>query len=299
MSLNIRGCGTALVTPFRKDESLDLEALRRLVQFQLRSGIDFLVPCGTTGETPTLEHAEYLGVVRTVVQEVAGKVPVIAGVGGNNTRKVIELASEVRGLGVGGILSVAPYYNKPTQEGLYQHFRAIAESTDLPVVVYNVPSRTSSNLEPATVARLAGIPNIVGIKEACGSIVQQMEVLAAVPPDFAVLSGDDAFTFPLMSLGGVGVISVISNEVPAEMTRLAHLMLEGKIAEARALHFRLWPLMQVNFIETNPIPVKAALAMMGLIGEVYRLPLVPLKAENRAKLENVLAAQGLLQLEKS
>jgi 4-hydroxy-tetrahydrodipicolinate synthase len=299
MNLNIRGCGTALVTPFRKDESLDLEALRRLVQFQLRSGIDFLVPCGTTGETPTLEHAEYLAVVRTVIQEAAGKVPVIAGVGGNNTRKVIELASEVSGLGVAGILSVAPYYNKPTQEGLYQHFCAIAESTDLPVVVYNVPSRTSSNLEPATVARLAEVPNIIGIKEASGSIVQQMELLAAIPPDFSVVSGDDAFTFPLMSLGGVGVISVISNEVPAEMTRLAHLMLEGKIAEARALHFRLWPLMQVNFIETNPIPVKAALAMMGLIGEVYRLPLVPLKAENRAKLENVLAAQGLLQLQKS
>jgi 4-hydroxy-tetrahydrodipicolinate synthase len=299
MNLSIRGCGTALVTPFRKDGSLDLEALRRLVQFQLRSGIDFLVPCGTTGETPTLEHAEYLAVVRTVIQEAAGKVPVIAGVGGNNTRKVIELASEVRGLGVAGILSVAPYYNKPTQEGLYQHFRAIADSTDLPVVVYNVPSRTSSNLEPATVARLSDIPNIIGIKEASGSIVQQMELLAAVPPDFSVVSGDDAFTFPLMALGGVGVISVISNEVPAEMTRLAHLMLEGHIAEARALHFRLWPLMQVNFIETNPIPVKAALAMMGLVGEVYRLPLVPMRAENRARLESVLAAQGLLQLQKS
>jgi len=294
MNLNIRGCGTALVTPFRKDGSLDLDALRRLVQFQLRSGIDFLVPCGTTGETPTLEHAEYLGVVRTVVQEVAGKVPVIAGVGGNNTNKVIGLAAEVRGLGVAGILSVAPYYNKPPQEGLYQHFRAIAESTDLPVIVYNVPSRTSCNIEPATVARLSQIPNIIAIKEASGSIVQQMEVLAAVAPGFGVLSGDDVFTFPLMALGGAGVISVISNEIPAEMTRLAHLLLEGKIEAARQLHFSLLPLMQVNFIETNPIPVKAALAMMGLIEEVYRLPLVPLKAENRVKLEQVLAAQGLL-----
>jgi 4-hydroxy-tetrahydrodipicolinate synthase len=294
MSLELRGCGTALVTPFRKDGSLDLDALRRLVQFQLRAGIDFLAPCGTTGETPTLEHAEYLAVVRTVVQEVAGRVPVIAGVGGNNTRKVIDLAAEVRGLGVQGILSVAPYYNKPTQEGLYQHFLAMAESTDLPIIVYNVPARTSSNIEPPTVARLSKIPNIIGIKEASGSIVQQMEVLAAVPPGFRVLSGDDSFTFPLMALGGVGIISVISNEIPGEMTRLAHLLLEGKLEAARQLHFSLLPLMQVNFIETNPIPVKAALAMMGMIEEVYRLPMVPMKSENRAKLEKVLAAQGLL-----
>ncbi len=298
MSLDIRGCGTALVTPFRKDGSLDLDALRRLVQFQLRAGIDFLVPCGTTGETPTLEHAEYLAVVRAVVQEVAGRVPVLAGVGGNNTRKVIDLAAEVRGLGVQGILSVAPYYNKPTQEGLCQHFQALAESTDLPIIVYNVPARTSSNIEPPTVARLAKIPNIIGIKEASGSIVQQMEVLAAVPPGFRVLSGDDSFTFPLMALGGVGIISVISNEIPGEMTRLAHLLLEGKLEAARQLHFSLLPLMQVNFIETNPIPVKAALAMMGMIEEVYRLPMVPMKSENRAKLEKVLAAQGLLQPQK-
>jgi 4-hydroxy-tetrahydrodipicolinate synthase len=295
MSLDIRGCGTALVTPFRKDDTLDLDALRRLVQFQLRAGIDFLVPCGTTGETPTLEHAEYLAIVRTVVQEVAGKVPVIAGVGGNNTRKVIDLAAEVRGLGVQGILSVAPYYTKPTQEGLYQHFRAIAESTDVPIIVYNVPSRTSSNIEPPTVVRLSQIPNIIGIKEASGSIVQQMEVLAAVAPSFRVLSGDDSFTFPLMALGGVGVISVVSNEIPREMTRLAHLLLEGRLEAARQLHFNLLPLMQVNFIETNPIPVKAALAMMGMIEEVYRLPMVPMRSENRAKLEKVLAAQGLLQ----
>ena len=295
MGLDIRGCGTALVTPFRKDGTLDLDALRRLVQFQLRAGIDFLVPCGTTGETSTLEHAEYLGVVRTVVQEAAGKAPVIAGVGGNNTRKVIDLAAEVRGLGVQGILSVAPYYNKPTQEGLYQHFRAIAESTDLPIIVYNVPGRTSSNLEPTTVARLSQIPSIIGIKEASGSIVQQMEVLAAVAPGFRVLSGDDSFTFPLMALGGVGIISVVSNEIPGEMTKLAHLLLEGKLEAARQLHFSLLPLMQMNFVETNPIPVKAALAMMGLIEQVYRLPMVPMRAENRAKLEKVLAAQGLLQ----
>jgi len=295
MNADIRGCGTALVTPFRRDGSIDQDALRRLVQFQLRDGIDFLVPCGTTGETPTLEHGEYLGVIRLVLQETAGKAPVIVGVGGNSTKKVIELAQEVERLGVQGILSVAPYYNKPTQEGLYQHFKAIAESTGLPVILYNVPGRTSSNIEPATVARLSKVPNIVGIKEASGSITQQMEVLNAVEPDFRVLSGDDAFTFPLMALGGVGVISVASNEIPGPMTRLAHLLLDGRYDEARKLNAELLPLMQANFIETSPIPVKAALAMMGMIEEFYRLPMVPMRAENRAILEKVLAAQGLLQ----
>lgn len=298
MNLDIKGCGTALVTPFAKDGSLDVEALRRLVQFQLKNGIDFLVPCGTTGETPTLEHEEYLGVIRVVLEEVKGKVPVIAGVGGNSTKKVISLACEVESLGVQGILSVAPYYNKPTQEGLYQHFVALAESTDLPVILYNVPSRTSSNIEPATVARLSKVSNIIGIKEACGSITQQMEVLSAVEPGFLVLSGDDSFTFPLMALGGCGIISVISNEIPGPMTRLAHLLLEGRLEEARKLHFQLMPLMQINFIETNPIPVKAALAMMGLIQEIYRLPMVPMRPDNRAKLERVLADQGLLQPQK-
>jgi len=295
MTLEFRGCGTALVTPFQRDGAVDETALRRLVQFQLREGIDFLVPCGTTGEAPTLAHGEYLGVIRVVVAEVAQKVPVIAGVGGNNTRKVMELAQEVEKLGVDGILSVAPYYNRPTQEGLFQHFQAIAEATELPVILYNVPGRTSSNIEPATVARLAKIPNIIGIKEASGSITQQMEVLAAVEPGFHVFSGDDAFTFPLMALGGAGVISVVSNEIPAQMTKLAHLLLDGKLEEARTRHFQLLPLMQANFIETNPIPVKAALAMMGLIEEIYRLPLVPMKPENRAKLEKALAALGLLE----
>ena len=299
MALNLHGCGTALVTPFRKNGSVDEDALHRLVQFQLREGIDFLVPCGTTGETPTLEHGEYLGIIRVVVQAVAGKIPVIAGVGGNNTKKVVDLAQEVQGLGVQGILSVAPYYNKPTQEGLYQHFQALADSTHLPVILYNVPGRTASNIEPATVARLTKISNILGIKEASGSVTQQMEVLNAVPPEFQVLSGDDAFTFSLMALGGVGVISVVSNEIPGPMTRLAHLLLEGNLAEARALHFQLLPLMQANFIETNPIPVKAALAMMGLIEEVYRLPLCPMKPENRAKLEKAMSALGLLQPQKA
>ncbi len=298
MSLELCGCGTALVTPFRKDGSVDEPALRRLVQFQLREGIDFLVPCGTTGEAPTLEHGEYLGVIRLVVQEAQGKVPIVAGVGGNNTRKICELAGEVEELGVQAILSVAPYYNKPTQEGLYQHFKAIAESTHLPVVLYNVPGRTSSNIEAATVGRLSQIPNIIAIKEASGNIVQQMEVLSAVKPGFRVLSGDDSYTFPLMALGGMGVICTSSNQIPGQMTKLTHLMLEGKIDEARELHFHLLPLMQANFIETNPIPVKAGLAMMGLIEEHYRLPMVPMKPENRAKLEKVMAAQGLLQPQK-
>jgi 4-hydroxy-tetrahydrodipicolinate synthase len=294
MSLEIRGCGTALVTPFRKDGSVDEAALRRLVQFQLREGIDFLVPCGTTGEAPTLEHGEYLGVIRVVVEEAAGRVPIIAGVGGNNTKKVTDLAREVEPVGVQGILSVAPYYNRPTQEGLYQHFKAIAEATDLCVVLYNVPGRTGSNLEPATVGRLSRIPNIIGIKEASGNVVQQMEVLNAVAPGFQVLSGDDAYTFTLMALGGKGVICTCSNQIPAQMVRLTHLMHEGKIDEARKLHFHWLPLMQANFIETNPIPVKAGLAMMGMIEEVYRLPLVSMKPENRAKLEKVMAELGLV-----
>jgi 4-hydroxy-tetrahydrodipicolinate synthase len=294
MALEIRGCGTALVTPFRQDGSVDEPALRKLVQFQLREGIDFLVPCGTTGETPSLEHGEYLGVIRLVLEEANGKVAVVPGVGGNSTKKVCELAAQVEELGVQGILSVAPYYNKPTQEGLYQHYKAISESTDLPVILYNVPGRTASNIEPATVGRLAQISNIIGIKEASGSIVQQMEVLNAVPSTFKVISGDDAFTFPLIAVGGVGVISVVSNEIPGPMTKLAHLALDGKLDEARKLNAQLLPLMQINFIETNPIPVKAALAMMGIIEEVYRLPMVPMRPENRAKLEKVLAAQGLL-----
>ena len=298
MSLDIRGCGTALVTPFSDDGTLDVDALRGLVEFQLSEGIDFLVPCGTTGEAPTLEHEEYMGVVRVVTQEAKGKVPVVAGAGGNNTKKICSLVQDLQGLGVQGILSVAPYYNKPTQEGLYQHFKTIADSTDLPVILYNVPSRTSSNILPETVARLAEISNIVGIKEASGSITQQTEVLRVVPPNFRVLSGDDAFTFPLMALGGAGVISVISNEIPRQMTNLTHLLLEGKYDEARKLNKSLLPLMQANFIETNPIPVKAALAMMGKIKEIYRLPMCSMKPENRAKLEKVLAEHGLLQTQK-
>ncbi|MGB8593462.1 MAG: 4-hydroxy-tetrahydrodipicolinate synthase [Candidatus Acidiferrales bacterium] len=291
----VSGCGTALVTPFRRDGALDEPALRRLIQFQLREGIDFLVPCGTTGEAPTLDHDEHLRVIEIAVEEASARVPIVAGVGGNNTRKVIEMGREVRRLGVDAILSVSPYYNKPTQEGLYQHFRAIAESVELPVILYNVPGRTSSNIEPATVARLARVPNVIGIKEASGNLAQQMEILRMVPPPFRVLSGDDAMTFALLALGGVGLISVASNEAPRAMSRLVRFLLEGRIAEARQLHFNLLPLMNVNFIESSPIPVKAALAMMGLIEEEYRLPLVPLRPENRDKLAEILSTQGLLE----
>lgn len=294
MTRELAGCGTALVTPFRRDGSVDVEAIGRLVDFQLHGGVDFLVPCGTTGETPTLEPEEYQLVIRTVVERTAGRVPVVAGAGGNNTHHVVEQARQARGLGADAILSVAPYYNRPTQEGLYQHFRAIAEAAGLPVILYNVPSRTGSNLEPATVARLAEVPGIAGIKEASGNLEQQMEILRVAPPGFRVLSGDDSWTFALMALGAVGVISVVSNEAPDRVARLAHEMLAGHLEQARRLHFELLALFRANFYETNPIPVKAAMAMMGLIEEVYRLPMVPMRPENRARLEQVLLAQGLL-----
>ena len=294
---NLQGCGTALVTPFRRDGSLDEVALRRLVRFQVQEGIDFLVPCGTTGESPALEHGEYLRVVEIVVEEARSarrRVPVFAGAGGNYTAKIIQLMKELEPLGVDGFLSVSPYYNKPTQEGIYQHYRALSEATALPIIVYNVQGRTASNIETATLARLAALPNIVAVKEASGNITQMAEVVHNMPEGFAVLSGDDAITLPLMALGGVGVISVASNEVPGLMTNLAARCNAGDFAEARKLQRRLLPLMLANFVESNPVPVKAALAMMGLIEEVYRLPLVPLKPENRAKLEKVLDGLGLL-----
>jgi len=288
------GCGTALVTPFRQDQSLDETALRRLVRRQLDAGIDFLVPCGTTGESPTLTRHEHLRVIEITVEEAAGKVPVVGGAGSYNTREVIELARELERLGVDGILSVTPYYNKPTQEGLYQHYKAIASATPLPIIVYSVQGRTGVNVEPATLARLAAIPNIVGVKEASGNIAQMASVIHHVPPEFIVLSGDDAITLPLIALGGRGIISVASNEIPAEMTRLARLCLSGDFAGARALQRRYLPLMEVNFIESNPIPVKAALGLMSLLEPVYRLPMVAPKPENLARIEAVLQAAGLL-----
>jgi 4-hydroxy-tetrahydrodipicolinate synthase len=288
------GCGTALVTPFRRDLSVDEEALRRLVRRQIEAGIDFLVPCGTTGESPTLSHDEQLRVVEITVEEARGKTPVVAGAGGNNTAHVIEMARKFAERGAKGILSVAPYYNKPTQEGLYQHYKAIAGAVTLPIIIYNIPGRTGVNIEPATIARLAQIENIVGVKEASGNISQMATVIASVPKTFAVLSGDDGITLPLMALGGRGVISVASNEIPAEMTRLAKLANANDFAAAREVHNRWFPLTDVNFVETNPIPVKSALALMGLVEPVFRLPLVPPKPENLAKIRGVLESSGLM-----
>jgi 4-hydroxy-tetrahydrodipicolinate synthase len=289
------GCGTALVTPFRQNFSLDEEALRRLVRRQVDAGINFLVPCGTTGESPTLSVAEQKRVVEITIEEAAGKVPVVAGAGGNDTAHVIELARTFQELGANGILSVSPYYNKPTQEGLYQHFKAIAASISLPVILYNIPGRTGVNIEPATVQRLAEIDNIVGVKEASGNISQMAVLLDMVPDRIDVLSGDDGVTIPLMSLGGRGLISVASNEIPAEMTRITQLCLANDFAAARELHRRFFALMEANFVETNPIPVKAALALMGLVEPTWRLPLVPPKPENLAKIRRALESTGLLQ----
>jgi len=290
------GCGTALVTPFRQDLSLDEEALRRLVRRQIDAGINFLVPCGTTGESPTLTGAEQRRLVEITLEEARPrKVPVVAGAGGNNTQHVIEMARAFEALGADGILSVAPYYNKPTQDGLYQHYKAIAGAISLPIILYNIPGRTGVNIEPATIARLAQIDNIVGVKEASGNISQMAVVLDLVPSNFLVLSGDDAITLPLMALGGKGLISVSSNEIPAEMTRLVQLALANDFASAREIHRRYMKLLEVNFIETNPGPVKAALALMGLLEPVFRLPLVAPKPENLAKIRSALEAVGLLQ----
>jgi 4-hydroxy-tetrahydrodipicolinate synthase len=288
------GTGTALVTPFRRDGSLDEPTLRSLIKRQIDAGIDFLVPCGTTGESPTLTHEEHLRVVEIAVELAKGRVPVLAGAGGYNTSEVIALARELAEIGADGVLSVTPYYNKPTQEGLFQHYRAIAEATTLPIVVYSVQGRTGVNVEPATVRRLAAIENVVGIKEASGNISQMAAILNAVPSDFNVLSGDDAITLPLIALGGRGVISVVSNEIPAEMVRLTRLALDGDFAAARQIHRRVHPLMEVNFVESNPIPVKAAMAQMGLLEAVWRLPLVAPKAESETRIRAVLESLDLL-----
>ncbi len=291
---NLKGCGTALVTPFTDDLSIDEAALRRFVEFQISEGIDFLVPCGTTGESPTLNDTEHRRVVEIVMDEARGRVPVIAGAGGNNTAHVIKLARECERLGVDGLLSVTPYYNKPTQEGLYQHYKAIADSTSLPIILYNVPPRTNVNIAPDTIVRLAEIPNIVGVKEASGDISQIAEIITRVPDDFKVLSGDDSMTLPLIAVGGVGLISVASNEAPEKLTSLTRACLENNRDKARRLNRELFPLMKVNFIEASPGPVKAALAMMGKIKEVYRLPIVPVKPETKEKLRAVLIELKLI-----
>jgi 4-hydroxy-tetrahydrodipicolinate synthase len=288
------GCGTALVTPFRRDGSFDEAGMRRLVRRQIEQGIDFLVPCGTTGESPTLERAEHVRAVEIAVETAAGQKPVLAGAGGYNTKEVIALARECEKAGASGILSVTPYYNKATQEGLYQHFNAIADAISIPVILYSVQGRTGVNIEPATVERLAAIPNIIGVKEASGNIAQIADVIQRVPRDFIVLSGDDAMTIPVIALGGRGVISVISNQIPGAMTELARLANGGDFAGARALQRRYFDLMQVNFAEANPIPVKWAMGLMGLLEPVFRLPMVEPSAANKQKIEQVLAATGLL-----
>ena len=289
------GCGTALVTPFRPDLSLDEDALRRLVRWQLESGVDFLVSCGTTGESPTLSRKEHLRVVEITIEEGKGKAPILAGCGGYSTSEVIALAKELASMGADGLLSVTPYYNKPTPEGLLQHYGAISDATPLPIILYNVASRTGTNITPATLARLAAIPNVAGVKEASGDIGQMAEIFQVIPDDFKVLSGDDSVTLPLMALGGVGLISVASNLIPAEMTALCAACNEGDFARAREIHRRYHALMEVNFIESNPGPVKAALGMMGRIEPVYRLPLVAPRPESQAKIQQVLAGAGLTQ----
>jgi 4-hydroxy-tetrahydrodipicolinate synthase len=288
------GCGTALITPFSADGSVDEAALRKLVQRQIDAGINFLVPCGTTGESPTLARREHLRVVEITLEIAKGKVPVLGGAGGYNTAEVIELAGELRHLGVDGILSVTPYYNKPTQEGLYQHFKAIATAVPIPMVVYSVQGRTSVNVEPATLKRLAEIDNIVGVKEASGNISQMASVVHQVPESFNVLSGDDSITIPLIALGGRGIVSVVSNQIPGEMTRLAQLAMAGDFAGARAIQRQWLPLMEVNFVESNPIPVKAAMAMMGLCEPVWRLPMTAPSAQSHARIEAVLKSVGLI-----
>jgi len=288
------GTGTALVTAFQVDGSLDERVMRRLVGRQIEAGVDFLVPCGTTGESPTLTHEEHLRVVQITVEAAKGKVPVLAGAGGYNTSEVIALARDLAALGADGILSVTPYYNKPTQEGLFQHYRTIAEAVSLPIILYSVQGRTGVNIEPTTVKQLAEIENIIGIKEASGNVSQMAAILNAVPEDFIVLSGDDAITLPVISLGGRGIISVVSNEIPAEMSQLTRLALQGDFAGARTIHRRFHSLMEINFVESNPGPVKAALAEMGLLEAVWRLPLVPPKAENRSRIRAVLGSLGLV-----
>jgi 4-hydroxy-tetrahydrodipicolinate synthase len=287
------GCGTALVTPFVQGGALDEKGVRRLARRQIDAGIHFLVPCGTTGETPTLTMDERARIVEIVVEEAKGRVPVLGGAGGYNTHEVIESAHRMRAAGADGLLSVTPYYNKPTPDGLFEHYKAIAEAVPLPIVVYNVPGRTGVNVDVATIVRLSAIPNIIGVKEASGNVTQMCEICRAVPDDFLVLSGDDALTLPVMSVGGHGIVSVASNEMPAEMSRMVELAESGDFAGARRLHHRLLPLMQINFVESSPIPVKSAMAAMGLLEEIYRLPMVPPRPASRERINKVLADLGV------
>lgn len=297
MSTPFTGCGTALVTPFTPDGALDEAATRRLARRQIEAGVHFLVPCGTTGETPTLDATERRRVVEIVLEEASGRVPVLAGAGGYDTREVAAAARELHAMGVDGILSVTPYYTKPTPDGLVRHYATIADAARLPIVVYNVPGRTGCNVDPATLARLAAIPNIVGVKEASGNMAQICEARTAVPDEFLLLAGDDVMCLPVMAVGGRGVISVASNEVPGEMAALVEACASGDYDEARRRHARLLPLMLVNFVESNPIPVKWAMARMGLLGPHYRLPMVAPRPASQARIAQVLAALGLATAE--
>src|SRR5712672_2485157 len=294
--MKLQGCGTALITPFKTDGSIDEPCLRALVEWQIESKIDFLVPCGTTGETPTLTHDEWLRVIDIVIEVGAGRVPIMAGATSNSTREAVEKARLVAARkGVNCVLTASPYYNKPTQEGQYQHFKAIAEGVgDKPIILYNVPGRTAANLEPATLARLAEIPNIVGVKEASGNLTQIAEAINSVPETFLVFSGDDAVTLPVIALGGVGIVSVASNEIPHEMAAMTRAALNNDWTAARTIHRKFLPLMQANFIESSPLPVKAVLAMMGKLEEVYRLPLLPMRRDTRSKLQKIAADSGLI-----
>ena len=294
MRTRFTGVGTALITPFTTDGSLDESAIKRLARRQIDAGVHFLSPCGTTGEAPTLSHHDKLRVVELVVEESNGRIPVLAGAGGYDTREVIELARDMERVGADGLLSVTPYYNKPTQEGLYQHFKAIAESVTLPIVLYNVPTRTSVNMSVETTLRLSEIPNIVATKEAATNVEHWSTIVAGAREGFHLLSGDDPLTVVAMAVGGRGVVSVASNEAPAEMAQIVELCEKGDFTAARKLHHWLLPLIQVNFIETNPIPCKAAMAAMGLIEESYRLPMVPPSPAAREKVMRVLQQLKLL-----
>jgi len=289
-----KGAIVALVTPFKKGR-VDEEALRALIEMQISNGTDGIVPCGTTGESATLSHEEHDRVIEITIEAVRKRVPVIAGTGSNSTAEALRLTKHAHEAGADGVLMVTPYYNKPTQEGLYQHFQAIAAEVPIPVILYNVPGRTGGNLLPETVLRLASVPNIVGIKEASGSLKQIMDVIHLCPDDFSVLSGDDAVALPVLAMGGSGVVSVFANVAPADMAGMIDAYQAGDMAKARKMHYRMLPLMDALFIETNPIPVKAALAMMGLIDYEFRLPLCRLSQTNEDKLRNIMTAYGLLK----
>src|SRR5215468_5175324 len=287
-----QGTGTAMITPFKSDGAVDETALRRLVDFQIDGGVDMLLPCGTTGEGATLDEDETDRVLQIVIEQSRRRVPVILGAGSNSTAKAVQMTKRARKLGADGVLSVGPYYNKPTQQGYFEHFKAVAQAENMPVIVYNVPGRTGGNIEARTMLRLAEIPNIVAVKEASGNIGQIMDIIRDAPHDFRVLSGDDAMALPVIAVGGHGIVSVVSNEAPAMMSAMSNAALDGNLSKAKELHYKLLALMNINFIESNPIPVKAALSMMGLIEENYRLPLVRMAAANRERLAKVVEGVG-------